>query len=326
MSLSEVVRATGRVLCCVLLFVASPAWAQDEASAAASAAATEDAAPADPRLEEAMERYADANALFERGDHAGALSEMERVYQLLEGTPNQYVVLYNLGRVHEELFRYDRAIELYQRYLAEAPADAPDRADAEASLRALDRLLGTVSITTNAPDTTAWLGEIDLGLLTPDAPLVVRIPAGHHALELRAPGYEAQRREVDVVARTEQTVAMTLAEIGTYRGITPAVFGTTAALTLVSAGVAIGIGVYALQLHGDSNACTNTMGCSFDVPARMRELSDLALAADLMWGATAVLGITTVVLAFVTDFGGDETEASARLVPLPGGAMLVGQF
>lgn len=283
-------------------------------------------APADPRLAEAMERYADANALFERGDREGALSEMERVYALLEGTPNQYVVLYNLGRVHEELFRYDRAIELYQRYLVEAPADAPDRADAEASLRALDRLLGAVSITTNAPEATAWLGDVELGSVTAETPLTMRIPAGHHALELRATGYEPLRREIDVAARTEQTVAMTLTEISTFRGITPAVLATAGALTVIAGGIAIGLGAYALQLHSDSNRCTDTMGCAFDVPARMRELSDLALAADVTWGVTALLGVTTVVLAFFTDFGGAPTDATAYLVPLPGGAMIAGQF
>ena len=58
---------------------------------------------------------------------------MQRVYELLEGNENQYVVLYNLGRVYEELFQYDRAIEAYERYIAESPEDAADRADAQAS-------------------------------------------------------------------------------------------------------------------------------------------------------------------------------------------------
>ena len=51
--------------------------------------------------------------------HLAGEGRHERIYELLEGHPNQFFVLYNLGRAYEELHRYDLAIQMYRRYLDE---------------------------------------------------------------------------------------------------------------------------------------------------------------------------------------------------------------
>ncbi len=180
------------------------ARAQEPEPAAAEAVAATPP-PEDARQREALERFDGAAALFERGDARGALAEMQAVYDLLEGRPDQYVVLYNFGRIYEALHRYDRATELYRRYLAESPPDGADRADAEAALRVLERLLGTLVVRVNVP-AEVWLGEDLVG----QAPGEIALPAGVFALELRAAGYEVVRRQVELTAGTRVEIDSTL--------------------------------------------------------------------------------------------------------------------
>jgi tetratricopeptide (TPR) repeat protein len=134
----------------------------DEPEPAATAGDAPAEAPS-PALEEAMRRFADAERRFEAGDAGAAIAELRRVYELLEGHPNQHFVLYNLGRAQESLRRYDLALASYREYLEAAPADAPNRADVTASLRALERLLGAVELTLDGDDAPAsaavWVGE-----------------------------------------------------------------------------------------------------------------------------------------------------------------------
>ena len=307
--------------------------AEPEAGAEASAdaeTASEEAAPEEaseeaqtPELAEAMERFEGAQALFDQGDFRGALAEFQRIYELLEGHPNQFVVLYNLGRAYEELHRYDLAIQMYRRYLDEGGEGAEDRADVEASLRALERLLGTVAITlTGGGPATAevWLGEWQVGV----APGEVQIPGGQHTIEVRAQGYEVLRREIQVASRQRVELELTMAQLSDFRGVSPALFVTSTALAVASLGVAVGLGVHAMMLSDDAQQCLDVRGCELDVAARRQEIRDYSLAADVMYGAAGLFAVTSVILIFVTDWGASpevmaaEQQASIRVLPAIG--------
>jgi tetratricopeptide (TPR) repeat protein len=316
------VRSIPLVLLAVSCLLAAGSARAQEASTDSEEA---EAPPPTPTEAEAMERFADAQALFERGDHAGALTEMERVYALLEGSATQYVILYDMGRAYEELFQYDRAISLYERYLAESPEDADDRADAQASLRALERLLGTIAITTNATGAHVWIGDADVGA----APGELRITAGHHVLELRAEGYEPVRREIDVAARTRLELDLPMSQLSDFHGISPAVFVSTTVAAGLALVVGIAIGTTALVMSNDAGGCPDRPMCSIDVPGTRRSINDFALAADVLYGAAGVFAIASVVLAFVTDWGGHDaatTGASLRVAPTLGGLVVSGTF
>jgi tetratricopeptide (TPR) repeat protein len=99
-------------------------------------AAAQDTAES-PALAEARQRFAMAEELFARRDFASALREWERCYALMEGHPRRYYVLFNMGRALEELGRNREAIDAYERFLADAPADADHRADAQQNLNEL---------------------------------------------------------------------------------------------------------------------------------------------------------------------------------------------
>jgi tetratricopeptide (TPR) repeat protein len=293
------------------LVVSAPASAQDAAVEA------EVEAPADPATEEAMTRFADANALFERGDHRGALAEMLRVYELLEGSENQYIVLFNLARVYEELHRYDLAVETYERYLASSPADAPDRSDVEAILRALERLLGSSVISVDVDEAEVWIGEWQVGV----APGEIRVPSGVHQIELRAPGHETVRRQIEVAARESVAVEAHLPLLSDFHGLDPAIFVTTTVLAVIGLGVGAGLGGAALAANADATACGDRPGCMLDIGARRHEIADLALGADVAFGIAGLFAVTSIVLAFVTDWGGrpvEPTETAWRLLPSVG--------
>ncbi|UJR84018.1 tetratricopeptide repeat protein [Sandaracinus amylolyticus] len=291
-------------LALVLAFVpvlAMPSRGHAQDAVAPSEAAPEEPPPS-PELAEAMERYEGAERLFEQGDYRGALAEFQRIYELLEGHPNQFFVLYNLGRAYEELHRYDLAIDMYRRYLDEGGEGAEDRAEVEASLRALERLLGTVAITIaeGGPDTAeVWLGEWQVGV----APGEVHIPGGQHTIEVRAQGYEVLRREIQVASRQRIELELELARLSDFRGVTPALFVTSTALAVASLGVAIGLGVNAMMLNQDAEECRDTAGCGLDPGARRAEIRDFALAADVMYGVAGLFAVSSVVLIFVTDWG-----------------------
>lgn len=300
----------------------SPPAATEPPADTASPAASEDAtpsAPTDPRIAEALARFDDAEALHERGDFSGALAEMALVYSLLEEADDRYVLLFNLGRLYEAMHRYDRAVELYQRYLDEAPPDGADRADAEASLRALDRFLGTLVVEVNVP-AELWIG----GELVGAAPGEVRFSAGTHAVELRAEGYETFRAEVRVNARERAGVSATLRAIGDVQGISPAFFAASTGVAAVALGVGVGFGIHALSIRDGALAmgCATTDACG-DPEALRGRIRDAALVTDVLYGTALLFAVTSVVLAFVTDWGG-ANEASVALLPSvgPGGGGL----
>lgn len=315
------------------------ARAQDAPVAEGEAAATADA-PAEeetPEFREAMERFGDAQAIFDRGDFRAALAEFQRIYDLLEGHPNRYFVLFNLARSYEELHRYDRAIELYRRYLDEGGPEADGRSDVEASLRALERLLGTVQISltglegTETETAEVWIGDYQVG----QAPGEVHVPGGQHTLEIRATGFETVRREIEVASRQRIEIEIALAQLSDFRGLPPAVFFISTGLTIAAVAAGFGMGGWALALSDDAERCGSTLspGCRIDPVARQREIQDVTLAADVLFGVAGLFAITSIVLIFVTDFAGAPAEAAqptAMLVPAIGpdvvGASVLGSF
>ncbi len=200
----------------------------DETESDASAGGIEDN-PADPgeaeegaqeggdsadeaTLEEAVSRFREGLTLARAGNCAGALAELRRSLSLVE-RPN---TLFNIARCEEELYRYDRAVASYERYLEIAPSDAQDRTAVEATMRSLAGLLGTIEITTNV-EAEVWLGDRRVG----DAPGEVLIPGGVHAIELRAEGRFSERREVEVAARQTVRLEVEMREVEVRAVLTP---------------------------------------------------------------------------------------------------------
>ena len=269
---------------------------------------------------EARTRFQQGVALARAGDCRGAIAELTESLRLLPrpGT------LFNLAQCQEELHRYDLAVRDYERYLELAPADGAERPQVEAQLRALRNLLGTLHVDSNVPG-EVWLEDRIVGI----APGDVLVPGGHHAIEVRADGYIAVRREVDVAARRTVTVEVTLEQAQTtieqttieqhidqhveqHEHITverpplpEPVFWTGVALTAACAIVGAAGGINAIVTH-DQQAMRDAR-----LPRDTQAIRDSALVADIGFVGAGVFLTTTVIVAFLTDWGTSTTGQPA---------------
>lgn len=120
-------RVKGLALAGAVLLAAVPAVAQEEG------------APQTAEVQEARSRFELAEGHFHEGEYALALEEFERVYELMRAArhPNASYVIYNVAFTNERMGREQAALEAYERFLAESPEEAPNRADATRRLREL---------------------------------------------------------------------------------------------------------------------------------------------------------------------------------------------
>ncbi len=324
-------RFTAALVCAGLGALSAPAQAQRRAAtppspspapvAVASPAPASPApaveAPPDPRVAEARQHFDQGAVFFERENYEAASAEFQRAYDLLDGNPHQYTVLFNIGQTQERLFQYDAALTSYQQYLDRGGEDAEDRATVQATIRALGNLLATMHLTTNVPRADVWLDDRRIG----SAPGDLRIPGGRHVVQLRAPGYLPNQVEVSIVARARRDVIINLTRIPTNRGISPIVFGSAVGVTVVAAAVGAGFGVAAMLARGDVDtqlADPVLRWRSDRLLAEQQDIGRMALAADILYGGAAVFAITSGILFFFTDFRGrhDTPRPQARVTPL----------
>lgn len=287
-----------------------PPVAPDQAQPAPSPPpppATPEVAP--ELIEKARHHFKQAVAFSEAGNCEGAIVEFEASYRMVPRASS----LYNIAQCQEQLHRYDLAIQYYERYLQEADADEEDRPAVEAALRTLRNLLGTVHIASNVP-AQVWIDDRLVGT----APGDVFVPAGRHVLELRADQYLPQRTEIQVAGREEVEVDLTLSKARTTvhiteeSGLDPIVFWSGATVTLLTGAVGGVFGALALGKQSQADGLKD-----YD-PERVQLAEDAdstARNADILFAVTGVLGVATVVVAFLTDWDGESTRTTTDEPP-----------
>ncbi len=312
-----------------LFLLVSSASAQDQGMPDTSDRIDEpEPTPDPPQIIEARERVANGEAAFDREDYNAAIAEFERAYELLEGRPIRYLVLYNLAQCYERLFDYDRAMGLYRRYLAEGGDAAEDRADVEATIRALEGLLGTVRVTASEVGAEIWIDSRRVGT----APHEALVPSGRHVVEARAPGHLPARQEINVVARREVDVALRLEPIPERdEGLHPAFAVAAGSVAVIALATGIAVGVGASSQRSDVDAAL-AMGPSSAAYWRVSqddkdEIAQQATTADVFFAVGALFAVTTGVLAFLTDWGGDEQPTASVSASTDGASVTVeGRF
>ncbi|MCC7542138.1 MAG: PEGA domain-containing protein [Deltaproteobacteria bacterium] len=282
----------------VVAAVVGAAWlgASGSAPVRAQSAPTDDAGT----LEAARARLRQGRAFFEQQNFEAAVVEFETAYRL---RPHP-TLLYNIGQCYERLFRYARARDSYERYVATAPPDDADRAAVQQRIAALDTVLGALEIRTNVASAQVWID----GRLEGTAPGTVRVDAGRHRVELRARGYLPEATQVEIAGRETERVALRLSRAG-GGGVHPAVFFTAAGLAVAAAGTGAVLGVRALDLSDEYEGN----------PRRTREQQSegetAAVLADVMFVGAGVMAVTAGVLLFVTDWGDDDEPPEAGAEP-----------
>lgn len=286
----------------------------------------------DPAITEARRRYQQGAEFYRRGRYAEAVAEFTEAFSRW---PNP-TILYSLGQAYEGLSDVNRAIETYRRYLDLAPAADARRAEVEAKIIELERLLATVHVEANVPVAIYVDGEL-IGA----GPGDLRLATGRHELEARAEGYVSATQTVIVAGGTERTLAFTLEPIPVstttqivtvesepFRFPRP-MFFATAGLTGAAGLTWTGLAGLTLSRAHDYNADPDRTDID---RARAREI---AHTSNIVLGVGGGLAVVTTVVGLLTDFSTDEEDeededatpaVSAGIEPITGGAIVTARW
>jgi tetratricopeptide (TPR) repeat protein len=151
---------------------------------------------------EAERHFQEGVALYLEADYRGALVEFTRAYTL---APNG-VVLFNIGETEYQLRDYAGALDAFQRYLFEAPADDKNRPIAERNIKDLRTRVGQLRVVTVPPGATVSINDRVVG----ESPLQKPIVVGAGRLTVRAalPGRPAIEHPVDVAGEDDVLLTM----------------------------------------------------------------------------------------------------------------------
>lgn len=262
---------------------------------------------------EAKERVVRAEKLYGEGNFDAALAEFERAYGTMLGHPARSAVLFNMGRCLERLYRYDAAIDSYKRYLDEAPAEAEDRPQVVAKIEILADLLGAVEVTVTAKTGQSpkiyevWVD----GRLVGQGLKSFSVPGGSHQVEVRAPGFESKNRQVQLAARTSQSLSFELSPLAKeYQGLPAVYFWSAGGLALASAITGAVYGTLTLSKRSEVDNKLPPQVTEEDEEVLKRR----ALTADIFFLTAGLFTTTAVVLALNTNWSeGEEEEPDSKI-------------
>jgi hypothetical protein len=188
--------------CVVLALIAGSAIAQAQTS-------TKAATTAKPLAESlkgaARDAYSSATLLLNNEDYAGALTKYEQAYDLSKDAR----LLYNMAICEKSLRRYARMQKLLRQYEHEEgpQISAEDKATVDAALAAVDKLVGSVTLTVSEGGATVTVDGEVLGT-TPVQPLVLDL--GPHKLVVTKPGFETIESTIRVEGGASAPSVLTL--------------------------------------------------------------------------------------------------------------------
>jgi tetratricopeptide (TPR) repeat protein len=154
-----------------------------------------------------------AQKLYKEARYADAIAKFEEVY-VLKPSP---VIMYNIGKCHEQLGDVPKAMRSYRDYLRLAP-DAKDKDSVTDAIANLERRLkekGLQQLLVFADPPTALI-EVD-GKVLGNSPASIELTAGNHKLSVKAEGYETTERAfvMQTARATEMTINLRKVEAST---------------------------------------------------------------------------------------------------------------
>lgn len=181
------------------------ALAQQPAGPAAPTAAAE---PTKEAKEEASRRFLRGKELYNEGDYRTALVEFRRAYEL---APN-YVVLFNIGQVQQNVNDYAGALDSFEKYLIQGGAniDAKRKVDVEKEIDKLRSRVARVEIITSIPDADVTINDLPVGK-TPFAKSLVLNP-GRHRIVASKEGRVTASQTIEIASGDTPSVKLDLPE------------------------------------------------------------------------------------------------------------------
>jgi hypothetical protein len=272
--------------------------------------------------QEAKERFEKGVTLFKDGDYEAALVEFRAAYAALPHNS----VRYNLGVTLQNLHRYAEARQEFEAFLEEGGAgiDKKKKQEVEGFLEELESLVSTLRLGCNVTGAKLFLnGTFKKELGTED---VLLLDVGEYDIEVRLDGWKTHYAKMEIPGGKVIDLTVELVPVKPEepvveepakpvveepaepeppvqpeppvekKGRSPAAFWSLLGLTLAS-------GITAGALGGTFLAKKKDYENAGPVPGwedKRTELERLALGADLMYGVTGALAVSTVVLAVVT--------------------------
>jgi hypothetical protein len=275
--------------------------------------------PTRAEVAEAQRRFQEATELYEQDNNlAGALAEFRRAYAL---APN-FKVLYNIGQLCYLLQDYPCALTSFSRYLREGGAEVPGprRDEVQRDVARLQSRVAKLRIVTSKVGAEVVVDNVRVGKTPLDAPVLVG--AGRPQVRVTLPGHLPFTRVVEVASMETATVDVELlpfdgsegalsqrrqldgaAGPGEGGGVRAAASRPTPRLPWVITGVlAVGAGttgVLALWSAADLKKGRDQFGVQdSDLASKSNRTKRLALATDILLGATAVSAAVATYMTF----------------------------
>ena len=300
-----------------LLTLATPALA-DEASDA----------------RKAKDLFAAGQKLYKADKYAEAIVKFEAAYTV---TPHP-VIYFNIARCYEQLGDAPKAIKAYKDYLRLMPS-AKDREAVNESVAALERKVRekTLARVTVTAEPAGARVEVD-GKAVAGTPAIAEVPPGTHQVLVSLEGHDSVERTVATTAGQAVDLTVTLRKTADPKGSAsdaprkdepaagasltpgPSVAGQVSqpgvteqprkrVATWVVGGVAVaGLGT-GIALGLMSSSATSAMRAPIVSPAtypttaerdaQVKNITTLAVGADVAYGVAAAAAVTAVVLFFV---------------------------
>lgn len=295
------------------------------------------------------EAVAAASAAFREGQSAqlaGDYARAAEMFELADDSAPSPAALRSAIRNRRAAGHNARAASLAAEAIARYPDDAETREVADSVIALLGPGLGHVMLRCE-PECTA---VIDGHAVQEHAAASIElyVDPGSHTVVASWSGREPVTRTFELGAGASEEVridapAMAVAEVEPEpevdesalmaarvpidappretpsRGVTPILFGALLGLTAVSGGVLIWSGIDVLDAR-DAYVAGPTM-------ARYEDGLSREVRTNVLIGVTSGLALGTLIVAFFTDFGGDDAGDSAALdtfmlTPLPDGGAL----
>lgn len=272
----------------------APQAAQPEAEAAPATAENSegDAAELDRA---ARSLFAAGKIAFDLGRYEEALEYLTQAYQLSQ----RPLLLFNIASTLDRLRRDAEALETFDRYLTEVP-DAPNRPAVESRVRLLREAVERAKAEEAARQAAA---QQEQAAAAADAQAQAGTAAPPH----------------EIVMVSEQTDG---------GGLSPVVFFVGAGLTVVSGVFATVSGLNTISARDQYEQYAQSQEPSAEAQQYAKELYDDGVArqtrTNVLIGLTGALAVGTVVMAFLTDWGGDDEQpqvGAAGFVSTDGGGV-----
>lgn len=272
---------------------------------------------------EARVYFDEGNRLFEKANRSRGAQQEELFRRALEAYVDSLQIvrsrnaLFNAAIVLGELGRNDEAFNYFSEYLG---VEGLSEADRDEAARRRDALRGDVAVLQVTSEPSGALVWVDRKDLAPrgETPIEIALRPGARRVFVERDGFEPVARS-ETMVRGETTVmglsllpVVVAAEPEPDPEVLPApaperprlrnaAIGT-AASTLATAGVALGLSLHARSLRDDYNAAAERYRLTNEPAdyARSQELADQTerynVAADVFWGTTIALGVSAAVL------------------------------